>query len=795
MYGRRACLLVIETRSPLVKNHSERERGTMALITHVVEGAAPRETVLDDGTRVVRTCSFTPPGCHSVGGGLRIFVKDGIIQKVEGDPDHPITHGKLCPRCLTLKDYVYNPRRILHPMKRIGDRGEDKWEEISWEQAREEIVEKITSLQDQYGKETVLYMCGTGRQATKYQFAMIAGVWGSPNMCYSQSGWSCMGPRNTVMKSLTGAGYSECNTGYGLPGWFDNPNFTLPKYTLVWGKEPTRSNPDGLWGHAIVELMKHGSKLITVDPRISWLGSRAYLNLQLRPGTDTALALALLHIVIKEDLYDHDFVDKWCYGFEEFRERIMQYTPEFAAEECDVPLEDIYKLGRILGQEKPWTLTMGVATDQNSNGTQLVQSLMALVAITGNLDAPGGTLMGEALNIDFGKDSTQQKTKISIPKEIADKAIGKGEYPMLDLLLNTTHPDLTLDALETGKPYPIKAVWLGSTNLLTATNSAQPYRWYQAFRKAEIIVAQETQMTPTVQALADYVLPLKTFVEYEGHVMTYQGQQEGIIGSQIPIVEVGDCKSDLEMAMYFGIKTNPDYWSQYPEPSDYLDEDLRRYNLKFKDLAAETVLIHEVPWYKYEKGLIRADGKPGFNTTTGLFELYALMFEAVGDDPLPYYEAPRWAPDNNPQYAKEYPLTLTTGQRNFTFFHSEYRSIKELREINPYAIAQIHPNVAAEHGIEDGDWMWIENMFGRALFKAEVTPIVRENLVAAEHGWWYPEDEADAPHLYGTWEANINQLIPHKSIGFNGFGAPYKHVCCKIYKADHTPVHDWKNLY
>ena len=766
----------------------------MALITHKVKGASPRETMLDDGTRVVRTCSFTPPGCHSVGCGLRIFVKDGVIQKVEGDPDHPITHGRLCVRCLCLKDYVYNSRRLLHPLKRVGARGEGEWEEISWEQAREEIIEKVFAVQEKYGKETMLYLCGTGRQATKYQFAMIAGVWGSPNMCYSQSGWSCMGPRNTVMKSLTGAGYAEMNTGYGLPGWFENPNFTLPNYILNWGKEPTRSNPDGLFGHAVVELMKRGSKLIMVDPRINWMATRAWMTLQIRPGTDTALALAMLNIVINENLFDHDFVEKWCFGFDELRERVQQYPPEFAAEECDVPVEDIYKLARTLATDGPWTLTMGVATDQNSNGTQLVQALMSFVAVTGNLDVPGGTLMGEALNIDFGKDSTQQKTKISIPPEIAERAIGKGEYPMLDLLLNTTHPDLTLDALESDKPYPIRGCWIGSTNLLTATNSAQPRRWYDALNKCEIIVAQETQLTPTVQALADYVLPLKTFVEYEGHVMTYQGQQEGIIGSQIPIVEVGDCKSDLEMAMYFGIKTNPEYWSQYPTPSDYLDEDLKRYNMKFKELAEETVLIHEVPWYKYEKGLIRADGQPGFNTTTGKFELYALMFEACGDDPLPYYEAPRFTPETRPDLAKEYPLTLTTGQRNFTFFHSEYRSIKELREINPYAIAQIHPKVAAEHGIQDGDWMYIENMWGRALFKAEVTPIVRENLVAAEHGWWYPEDEGESPHLFGTWEANINSLIPHKCIGKLGFGAPYKNLMCKIYKSDYVPVHDWKQL-
>jgi len=762
----------------------------MTLITHKVNGA-PRETYLADGTKVVRTCAFTPPGCHSVGCGLKLFVKDGKITKVEGDPDHPVTHGRLCVRCLTLKDYVYHPKRILHPLKRVGARGENKWEEISWDQAVDEILVKTRELQSKYGPETFLYLCGTGRQATKYQHGVCAGIFGSPNVAYTQSGWSCMGPRNSVQKSMIGGGYTEADMGYGLPGWFDNPKFELPKYILIWGKEPTKSNPDGFFGHAIIELMKRGTKLIVVDPRVTWLGVHADLVLQLRCGTDTALALALLNVIINEKLYDAEWVEKWAYGFDELVERVQQYTPEWAAQECDVPVEDIYRCARILGTAKHWGLNMGLATDQNPNGSQLVQCLLTMVGITGNLDVPGGTKIGDAFTLDFGKDTKEEKTSVALPKEVQEKAIGQKEYPMLAILLNTVHPDRMLECAETGCPYPIKVAWIGSTNLISPTNSAQPRRWYDAIRKMPLVIAQDTFLNPTIQGLADYVLPLKTFAEYEGLVMSDQGQMEGIVGSQIPAVEVGDCKSDLEIMLFLAKKAG----KYDAKSSDYLNRDLARYGLTWDELKEETVRLHEIEYYKYERGLLRPDGEIGFNTTTGKFEIHSLMFEMCGDDPLPYYEAPRYTSQTRPDLALEYPLTLTTGQKSYTYFHSENRGIKELREIKPFAQVQIHPETAQKYGIQHGDWVVIENPWGKCTMQADVTPIIRKDTVAAEHGWWYPEDEPASPHLYGVWEANINMLIPHNEIGKLGFGAPYKSLICKIYRSDKIPTHNWQSLY
>ncbi|NLL19174.1 MAG: dehydrogenase, partial [Clostridia bacterium] len=187
-------------------------------------------------------------------------------------------------------------------------------------------------------------------------------------------------------------------------------------------------------------------------------------------------------------------------------------------------------------------------------------------------------------------------------------------------------------------------------------------------------------------------------------------------------------------------------------------------------------------YYKYKKGLCRSDGEPGFETVTGLFELKSLQYEAWGDDPLPYFMEPQYSPVSTPELYKEYPLVLTTGGRKITSFHSEHRQIPSLREIDPWPIVQIHPDDAKKYGIEDGDWVCIENQFGKCRQKAEVTPTILKGVVHAQHAWWYPEEDQTEPNQGGYKKSNINMLVPHKHIGKLAMGAPYKCLLCKIYK-------------
>lgn len=802
------------------------------MATFYKEDMAPQKQVLEDGTEIHRTSPWSPPGCHGMGCGVRAFVKDGVITKIEGDKDHPITKGRLCVRCLRVLDLQYHPDRIVHPMYRDPkDRGNaDAWQVVTWDWAYDKIEEEIKKCKENYGPNSLSVLTGTGREAGRYMTNTSARICVTTNQCYTQSGFSCMAPRDTVCSMIGGAGYIEYDFANGLPGRYDDPEFVQPKYLLNWGRDSLRSNPDGTWGHSIIELLKRGTKLINVDPRVNWLSTRALYHAQLRPNTDTALAFGILWVLINEDLYDHDFVEKWCFGFDEFKARVNEYSLEWAAEVTEVPAEMIRNIAHCLA-EKPWGINMGLANDQNPNGVQSVHCLYAICAITGNLDIPGGTNIGWNITLDFGGqqyDGNGAKSSAnvvgSIPpnpvtQEQRDTTIGLNDYPIFKLLLGKAIPDCFLETLESDEPYPIRFVWILHTNSLAPTNTAQPSRWHKALKRMDFVIAQDIFMNPTIAACVDLFLPLATWLEHDGYITQLMGEHPGPVAAMVKTIEpVGEAKSEFQiihdMAQRPAFHDNfyIDGESKVDSIERYITADLMKvvlFNHDWEYLKEKVQVSRKTEYRKYERGMLRDDGQPGFNTTTGKIELYSLMFASCGGDPLPYYEepvfSPNWVDDadelhqcdatkfmaayeaEHPGWKKDYPLCLTTGGRNWASFHSEHRQSKMLREIKTYPVVQIHPDTAAELGISEGDWCVIENPWGKCYEKAKITPVVKPNVVHADHGWWYPEMDMNEPIIGGTWYSNINDLVPNKVIGRYGFGAPYKCLICKVYKADKAP--------
>lgn len=735
----------------------------------------------NDGSYTVRTCGWSPPGDHPVGCGMKLHVKDGKLLKVEGDPEHPISQGRLCVRCLTLPEYVHHPQRITYPMKRAGKRGEDKWQRISWDEAWDIIVDKINYFKDNYGAESIVVFGGTGRQACLYYYPLGFSSIGTPNVCYPLSGWSCYGPRCSITDYILGAGYPEIDFAGYYPDRYDNPAYTLPQYIVLWGKNPLMSNPDGFYGHSLIDMMKRGTKIICVDPRMHWLATRAEHVLQLRPGSDTALALGLLNVIINEELYDKDFVENWCYGFEELKERVQQYPPEKVAEITWVPKEKIATVARLIATCKPSPIQWGLAVDENPNGVQLGHAILSIVAITGNLDVPGGITLGPPAAL-LGK--WRMETRSQLAPELWEKRIGAEQWPALSTAMATTHPDETLDTLETGKPYKLRMGWFNSSNFITPTCSVQPDRWYRALHSLEFNVVQDTFMTPTAMAFADIFLPLSAFAEHDGVVITHFGRNAIFMGAINKALEVGECKSDIEVCIELGKRLHPQHWPWNTAEEFFTDQLQPELGFDFNELRNKGVYQPKYEYKKYEKGLLRFDGEPGFNTVTGKVELCSTLFDAWGEDPLPYFQEQHYSPYSTPELFKEYPFVLTTGARTFTSFHSEHRQISTLREITPDPIMEINPEPAAKLGIKEGDWVCMENMYGKAKMKAHVTPTIHPKVIHAQHGWWFPEKEAEEPSLYGVWESNINTLVPHKHIGKLGFGAPLKSVICKAYKVE-----------
>jgi anaerobic selenocysteine-containing dehydrogenase len=807
-----------------------------------------------DNVQILRSTTWSAgPGCHG-GCGILAHVSGGKLVKIEGDPDHPWNQGRLCARALAMTQYAYHPDRLRHPLKRVGERGEGKWEEISWDEALGLIEKRMKAIRDEYGPESMVFAMGTGRDIGAW-ICMLAYAFGSPNVMFGLSGNACYGPRMSAVATVQGD-YCVFDAGQWLRERYEDERFKAPECMIVWGYNIPATCPDNLFGHWIIDLMKRGTQIISIDPRLTWFASRAKHWLQLRPGTDAALAMGFLNIIIKEDLYNRDFVEKWtnaahlirkdtgkllresdllrggsrenyvvwdlngrrpvtwdvvqveyespdanpmvsgdcevgladggtviCHTvWDAFCAEVDKYPVNSVQEITGVPERDIVEAARFYARSKPAAIHWGVSIDMTPGVTPLCQAIASLWAITGNLDVPGGNVIsrfafdvasyalpgsGRAIRL---RNSEQDKTRV-----------GSDRYLPYNRFLYRSQTDLTLEQIFTGKPYPIKGLWIQTAGILGGLG-LDPKRWREALKKLDFVAAVDLFMTPTTQ-YADVVLPSASFLE-----------KDGIRSWWVPlqtinkVITVDECRPDVEINFELAKRFDPEF--HWETVHQLFDNILEPSGMTFEELQAKGgwALPPEgtpsCPYNRYEKGLLRPDKKPGFRTPTGKFELYSTLREDWDLEPLPHHEEPPFTPVSRPDLAKKYPLILSTGRRSPAFFHSEHRMIPWLRQLDPDPVVEIHPDTAAEYDIGNGEWIWVENWMGRCKLKAKVTPIVPRWMVMAAHGWWFPEKHGPEPSLYGVWESNINQLLPMNAQGKDGLGAPIKHLLCKVYKTE-----------
>jgi anaerobic selenocysteine-containing dehydrogenase len=260
-------------------------------------------------TRIVPTTSWSAgPGCHG-GCGILAHVRDNKLVKIEGNPDHPWNRGRLCARVLAMTQYTHHPDRLRHPLKRVGARGEGKWERISWEEAFDLIEKKMKAIRDEYGPQSMLFNAGTGRDIYPW-LCMLAYAYGSPNVMFGLTGSACYGPRLAAVNTVQGD-FAVFDAAQWFPERYDDPRWRRPECMIIWGYNIHATCPDNLFGHWIIDMMKKGTKIISVDPRLSWFASRSKYHLPLRPGTDAALAMGFINVIIEENLYDREFAKTW----------------------------------------------------------------------------------------------------------------------------------------------------------------------------------------------------------------------------------------------------------------------------------------------------------------------------------------------------------------------------------------------------------------------------------------------------------------------------------------------------
>jgi anaerobic selenocysteine-containing dehydrogenase len=721
--------------------------------------------------KVVRTTTWSAgPGCHG-GCGVKLQVKDGKLDKVEGDENHPWAQGRTCPRCLALTQYMYHPDRIMYPLKRAGARGEGKWERISWEEAYDTVEKRLKDIRSKYGAESVIFVQGTGRDIGG-PITLLMYSYGSPNWVQlGLSGHSCYTPRQAAMY-VTHGDYCVMDCSQFLEKRYEDPEYVVPKCTVVWAQNPPPTCPDGFFGHWVVDVMKRGSELVVIDPRVTWIASRAKIHLQIRPSTDGALAMGMLNYIISEGLYDKEFVKKWVYGFDELKERVKEYTLEKVEGITWVPKEKIVAAARLYATSKPAAIHWGIPIDANPEGMVVSQAITALWCITGNLDIPGGNVIAKSSHGVTSYPYTQAEMMklygAELFQKLSEKRIGAWKYPMIKNFRAWASEDVCLDMLETGKPYPIKGAWIQTNNVLSSSQDTR--RHYEALKNLDFIAVVDTFHNPTTEALADIILPAATFAEKDS-IRTWWAP----LCAMPQAVQVEECKSDWEINFELAKRLSPTP-IKFKNVKDMFDDRFKVAGLTFDGVVKDGGFKWapegnpSKPYRRYERGLLRPDGKPGFNTPTGKIELYSKKLQEWGLDPLPYYQEAEEGPISTPELWKEYPLIINSGRRSSVLFHSEHRMIPWLREIDPNPTVEVHPDTAKRFNVSDGEWVWVENKRGRIKFKVKVTPTILPSVIAAAHNWWLPETEGKAPNLFSVFDVNINTIIPAQTQGKCGWG-------------------------
>ena len=658
-------------------------------------------------------------GCHGACGVIA-HVKDGKVVKVEGNPDSPITHGTMCTKGLSITQTAYHPNRILHPMKKVGDKLSGKWERITWDEALDTIATKFQAVVDEYGPEHILVGQGTGRdyESHVYRFANLLGT---PNVI--TAGHFCYVSRVSV--SLVTAG--------NLPvvDYYVNE----PKLVVMWATNPMWTNADEYKGENFMRAFKNGVKLISVDPRKSFYAGKADIWLQVRPGTDCALAFGFHRVIIEEELYDKDFVKKYFYRWDDFKDRVMKdYSLEKVQEITWVDKDLIRQAARMYARTKPAAIQWGVPTEQNINCTDFTRTAIGLMGITGNLDAPGGNAL-------FVNPPTHTVAEFArhkdLPREMRDKRLGGKDFP-LGARVAFINPKKAWDSIVYGKPYQIKAGILGGTNPVVGRANAREA--YEALKKIEFLAVIDHFLTPTAE-LADIFLPAGSWLE-QNHVAD-NWKRHGYVFARVKCVEIGEAWQDHKIWMELGKRMGQEWWPTVEDALDYL---LEPSGLTFEEFKEKGYLQGEMVYHKYKER--------GFSTPTRKLEVYSTILEKWGRDPLPRYREIPESPYSTPEVAKKYPYIFNAGLRTMTYFHTAGRMVPWLREIRPDPLCEIHPETAKKHGIEDGQWVYIESPRGRIKMRAKLFDGIDPRVIPAEHGWWFPEIKTP-DHGWDISSANI----------------------------------------
>ncbi|HYM84672.1 MAG TPA: molybdopterin-dependent oxidoreductase [Candidatus Dormibacteraeota bacterium] len=712
---------------------------------------------LERGTRTVPAlCGVCAAGC-----AVEVVLEDGRIDRLRPRKAH--RRGIVCTRGTRAAEIVYSPDRILHPQRRVGERGEGRFERVTWDDAFELWVERMHAIAREHGPEALAIYTGRGNfdfglnesfapEGPRESSANAVLVpFGSPNatgvgsLCYVSVGMiaprACLG---AVLRDL-------------------HEDVEQASLVLVWGANPATGSPP----MDLVRLKAakaRGARVVVIDHQRSetaraldaeWFG--------VRPGTDGALALGMIGVLIDEDRFDHGFVERWTHGFEALRAYVRRFSPERVETITGVSAERIRELARAIAAADGCSILMYTGLEYSNSGVQAIRAVLTLQAIAGHLDRAGGKRL-------LPPDRPTLHRNVTPAPASGRPALGAAEFPLYHEVRREAHAALLPGAILEGRLYPVRGLIVSGSSLITSW--PEPTRWRRALAALDLLVVIDR--FPTADSMyADLRLPAATLFETESFF-----EEDGHVEHRARVIEpLGEARSDAlifaELARRLG------YGDRWPQTEHgFVERALEGTGISYDELAGAADGIdlprRTLGERQYETGHLRADGLPGFETPTGRFEIASEWLRAAGYEPLPAYTEPAEGPLAAPDVAGAYPLVLNTGARVRSDFRSQHHNVPSLVAMAPAPLATMHPSDAEARGIADGDLVEVATRRGAVTFRARVTDDIVPGVVEANMGGGGPL----GPEAWRT--ANVNELTDAANVDpISGFPV-YKALLCEV---------------
>jgi len=693
----------------------------------------------ESGIEIKKTvCDICNPNSHC---GIDAYVKDGVVIKVEGSEENPHSGGTLCSKGAASRQYIYHQDRLLKPMVRTGDRGSDEFEPISWDDALDMIGEKFNTIKSESGPEAVGYFVGYPKWMRPY-VKRLAHSFGSPN--YMTESSTCFSA--TLMAA---------KLNYGC---FGPPDVANTNCLLVWSANPFYSNTSTV--RRLLDAIENGLKIIEVGPFTTPLSRHADIHLRLRPGTSGALALGIANVMIEQNLYAREFVDKWTTGFDAYAAYAKEFTPEKTEAITGVPAEDIIAAARMYATTKPAAMmTSASPTVHHTNASQNHRAIVALVGLTGNFDEKGGNHVCPPGYNEINNGIKMREGEFTQSRPWADMAprVGLDAHPVWCKQIpqaNAMHLPFQINSQQ---PYPIRALmgfglnfnmWPGSDYMA------------DALTKLDFLVDVDLFMTPTAK-MADLVLPACT--SFERSEFKLYTERFGMYTEPV-IQPLGESRPDTDIIFDLAKRLAPEDPLLKTDYETCIDWMLEPQGLKVADIrkhdgGCTLEGVNPPPYRKYEKN--------GFPTPSGKMEFASSQLADEGYDALPVYTEPKYSPISTPELAESFPLILNTGSRLPMYVHSRTFRLPWTRALRPDPLVDINPEDAEARGLSDGDPITLSTPKGSISFKAHLTELAPPGVVSVYHG------------LPG---AEINNIIePDYRDPISGFPG-FKSLLCQIKK-------------